>query len=514
MSLNSSLRAVPPPANWTRSNKPTSLLQDIAPTVVLAITSIMNSSLSSGTVPSAFKQATITPLLKKPTLNPAQVENYRPVSLLPFLSKTLERAVAKQVTNFLNQNGQLDPKQSGFRSGHSTETALLSVTEALRTARAEGLSSVLILLDLSAAFDTVNHKILLRILTSMGITGAVHSWFNSYLTGRSFKVSWQGKLSSNYTLTTGVPQGSVLGPLLFAMYTTSLGHVIRTHGLSYHCYADDTQMYLSFQPDDSTVSARISACLADLSTWMKDHHLQLNLSKTELLLIPAKESICHNINLKMDSATVAPNKVAKNLGVMIDDHLSFSNHIASVARSCRFMLYNIQKIRPYLTQHAAQLLVQAMVISRLDYCNALLAGLPACAIKPLQMVQNAAARLVFTQPKRAHVTPLFIQLHWLPVAARIKHKALTLAYKTISGSAPAYLKEILRPYVPARELRSSNTNRLAMPPARSKRHQAKLFSVIVPQWWNKLPEATRLASSLSTFKKHVKTLLFHDYLLH
>ncbi|KAL2088635.1 hypothetical protein ACEWY4_015534 [Coilia grayii] len=222
----------------------------------------MNSSLSSGTIPSAFKQARITPLLKKPTLNPAQVENYRPVSLLPFLSKTPERAVAKQVTNFLNQNGQLDPKQSGFRSGQ-IETALLSVTEALRTARAEGLSSVLILLDLSAAFDTVNHKILLRILTSMGITGAVHSWFNSYLTGQSFKVSWQGKLSSNYTLTTGVPQGSVLGPLLFAMYTTSLGHVIRTHGLSYHCYADDTQMYLSFQPDDSTVSARISACLAD-----------------------------------------------------------------------------------------------------------------------------------------------------------------------------------------------------------------------------------------------------------
>ncbi|KAL2102190.1 hypothetical protein ACEWY4_001358 [Coilia grayii] len=189
---------------------------------------------------------------------------------------------------------------------------------------------------------------------------------------------------------------------------------------------------MSFEHMGSPITAmpmipRCTCRSSQMTPRMKDHHLQLNLSKTELLVIPAKESICHNINLKMDSATVTPNKVAKNLGIMICDHLSFSNHIASVARTCRFMLYNIQKIRPYLTQHAAQLLAQAMVISRLDYCNALLAGVPACAIKPLQMVQNAAARLVFTQLKRAHVTPLFIQLHWLPVAARIKHKALTLA---------------------------------------------------------------------------------------
>ncbi|KAL2081757.1 hypothetical protein ACEWY4_023610 [Coilia grayii] len=147
-------------------------------------------------------------------------------------------------------------------------------------------------------------------------------------------------------------------------------------------------MILSFQPDDSTVSARISACLADPSTWMKDHHLQLNLSKTELLVIPAKESICHNINLKMDSATVAPNKVAKNLGVMIDDHLILQPYCIS---------------RPVLPIHALQHTENQTLpnptcsatsgsgISRLDYCNALLAGLPACAIKPLQIVQNSAA---------------------------------------------------------------------------------------------------------------------------
>ncbi len=293
---------------------------------------------------------------------------------------------------FLLQKKNLDAKQSGFRSGHSTETVLLSVTEALQIAKADSKSSVLILLDLSAAFDTVNHQILLSTLSSLYITRIPLRWFESYLTGRSFRVAWGGELSKAHQLVIGVPQGLVLGPLLFSTYTTSLCPIIQAHSFSYHFYADDTQLYLSFRPDDPTVVAQISGCLTDISTWMKEHHLQLNLAKTELLVFPATPTLQHDFTIKLGSSTITPSASVRNLGVIFDDQLTFKEHIAKSARSCRFALHNTIKIRPFLTEHAAQLLVQALVISRLYYCNALLAGLPSNTIKLLQIIQNAACR--------------------------------------------------------------------------------------------------------------------------
>ena len=424
---------------------PSSLLQAIAPDILPFITSLVNSSLSSGCFPSSFKKAYITPLLKKPTLDPSTIQNYCPVSLLPFLSKTN----VLPLTNFFSQNNLLDPHQSGFRPGHSTETALLAVKESLQTVQAASVSSVLILLDLSASSDTVNHSILLSSLAATGICCTALDWIKSYLSGRSSQVAWAGNVSTPHPLVTGVPQGSILGPLLFSMYTRSLGPVISAHGISYHCYADDTQLFLSFSPSDTQVSTQISTCLRDIQSWMDNHHLKLNPGTMELIFFPALTSPFSDFSISLGEATVTSSPSDRNLGVVMDNRLSLSENITAVTRTCRFFLYNIRRIRPFLTTYSTQLIVQAMVLSRLDYCNSLLAGLPASAIRPLQLIQNAAARLIFNVPRYTHTTALITDLHWLPVMARIKFKTLVLAYQAVKESAPAYIQQLIRPYTPA-----------------------------------------------------------------
>uniref|UniRef100_A0AAY4ENN7 Reverse transcriptase domain-containing protein n=1 Tax=Denticeps clupeoides TaxID=299321 RepID=A0AAY4ENN7_9TELE len=492
---------------------PSAMFQTISPDLIPFTSYIINGSISSGHVPSAFKTARVLPILKKPTADPTDINNYRPVSLLSFLSKILERCVYNQLSLHLSQNNLLDPNQSGFRTAHSTETALLAVTEQLHAARLAKLSSVLILLDLSAAFDTVNHKTLLSILKRLGIRGSAWQWFASYLDERSYQVTWKGSTSTSRRLSTGVPQGSVLGPLRFSLYTRSLGEVISSHGLSYHCYADDTQLLFSFPPSDLHAASKISACLTDISSWMAAHHLQLNPTKTELIFIPADSSPHQDLAIYLDNSQLSPSATARNLGVTIDNQLSFSTHISNLSRSCRFLLYNIRRIRPYLSTQATQLLVQSLVISRLDYCNSLLAGLPLCTIRPLQLIQNAAARLIFNLPKFSHTTPLLRSLHWLPVAARIRFKILMLAYKAKHGAAPSYLTALITPRTAPRLLRASSTARLVPPSLKVKgKHSSRLFSVLAPRWWNELPLEVRTAQSLSTFKRQLKTFLFKEYL--
>ena len=219
----------------------TGLVKDCIDVLVTPIVSIVNLSLSEGYFPSHFKSALVFPLLKKPTLNRDDMKNYRLVSNLSFLSKILKKVVASRLNSHINSSHTSNDYQSAYRKFHSTETALLKIHDDILSSMDDGRITALTLLDLSAAFDTIDHTILLRRLGNwFGVGGKELDWFKSYLTGRSQVIKLGNCLSSRSDLCFGVPQGSVLGPLLFTLYTTPLSSLISGHAIPHHLYADDS----------------------------------------------------------------------------------------------------------------------------------------------------------------------------------------------------------------------------------------------------------------------------------
>ena len=241
------------------------------------MTSVINDSLESGIMPKCFKHALISPLIKKPTLNPNELKNYRPVSNLPFVSKLIEKAVAAQINEHLIKNNLLEKHQSAYRKCHNTETALIKIYNDLLLSADDKKVSIIALLDLSAAFDTIDHDILIdRLNSSFGFGGVVLKWFRSYLCDRTQSVVVGDYTSECLPLSFGVPQGSVLGPILYTLYTTPLANIIKNHNLNYHMYADDTQLYISLEPSNSLdLVISVENCIKDIKTWMLENKLLL-----------------------------------------------------------------------------------------------------------------------------------------------------------------------------------------------------------------------------------------------
>ncbi len=231
----------------------------------------------------------IKPLIKKTQLDPKDLVNYRPVSNLPFLAKILEKVASSQLYSFLEKNYICEDFQSGFRLSHSTETALIRVTNELLLSSDRGCISLLVLLDLSAAFNTIDHNILLnRLENSVGISESALAWFKSYLSNHHQFVAVNEEVSYRSQVQYGVPQGSVLEPLLFMLYMLPLGNIIRKHGVSFHSYADDTQLYIFSRPSETHQIERLIECIVDIKKWMTSNFLLLNSEKTEVLIIDLK----------------------------------------------------------------------------------------------------------------------------------------------------------------------------------------------------------------------------------
>jgi hypothetical protein len=296
---------------------PLSIFNPLWDYILESFTNLVNLSLIQGVFPSVYKSATLTPIIKSPNLDPNSLASYRPVSNLPFLAKVLESAVASQLSNHLEL--YFSPYQSAFRKHRGVESALCHVTTSLFYHLDQGNDVFLILLDLSAAFDTIDHTLLLNTLHDrFHIQGTALQWIESYLSSRSFKVNINGVNSNPFPLTVGVPQGSILGPILFNCIMTKLADALEELKLDYHIYADDTQIWFPFAPsDEPAIREKILSVFSVIETFMFEHHLQLNPQKTVFLPISRKQKDFEPLQLNAE-CTIYPTSQARNLGITFD----------------------------------------------------------------------------------------------------------------------------------------------------------------------------------------------------
>ena len=470
-------------------------------------THLVNLSLHSGTMEN-LKHADIIPILKAHGLDSELHRNFRPVSNLQFLGKLIERIVLKRLNNHISRNNLDIPNQYGYKSAHSTESILVKITNDILIASDKKTATVLLLLDLSSAFDTVDVHILLDILCrEIGITGVALQWFHSFLTNRTMSVKINNSYSDIFLLEFGIPQGSVLGPVLFNIYVRSIYKHVERSGFSVKGFADDHQIYVSFTPNFQFhyLGQKINEVLNSVTKWTDSFFLKLNPNKTQIIVFGPK-SVKDDINIKgtfidLDNSCIRFNNTVKNLGVLFDTDMTFSSQVNEVVSSVFVNIKNISRIKSFLTVKEKSILMCSLVLSKLDYCNSLYYGINSDLLAKLQYAQNSAARLIFQRRKFDHVTDIFIELHWLPVRMRIIYKVLLTVHKCLYQTSPIEINNLVI-------FESTRTFNLQIPRCYSS-HGDRAFSVYSAKEWNTLPLYLKTETCMSKFKKLLKTYLFN-----
>ena len=395
---------------------------------------IVNSSIFHCEFPNPLKHAIVTPILKGSSLDPETFKNYRPVSSLPFVAKLVEKSLHVQLNNYIEGYNLYPQFQSSYRQHHSCETSLTKLIDVIQDSLFNGKNVALILLDSSAAFDTVDqHRLITKLERNFGIKGNALKLINSYFQHRTFSTTINNTHSSPRELLHGVPQGSLLGPLFYVLYTHEIEEIVLKYGLSIQTYADDCQIYASFYDNEKEEIERlIKHCLDEIQSWMKANFLKLNAEKTVVKLFRHKKSLLTDFN-SIGETTEGPIKI---LGASINDVWNYNEFISKKVQTCNFHLRNLCNIKDCLDVPTRILLVTNLILSTVDYCNILLLGATDLALRPLRLVINKAIRFIYNLKIRQHITPYYKRTHFLPIQQRIKFEASLIAYKIFNGQAP------------------------------------------------------------------------------
>lgn len=477
------------------------LLKDSSNYISKSLTSIFNRSLTSGTFPSLWKQGKVTALFKSG--DRLDCNNYRPITVLPTLSKILERAIHQQVYGYLEEHNILTSKQFGFRPRLSTTTALTHLSDTILQNLDKGKMTGAVFLDLSKAFDTVDHSLLMDKLKSIGMDTQALSWFKSYLANRQISTSVGSTLSTPRHIPVGVPQGSILGPLLFILYVNSLPSCLKFCDVA--VYADDTVIYYSGSSAEE-ISEALNADLRQLSSWFKSNLLTLNATKSKFMLFGNNRSPKYrnvqDLSIVIDVDHLERVESFKYLGVTIHQCMSWSEHIDSLSKKVNQRLGIIRRVKYLLPMSARITLYNTLVVPLLDYADVIWGDKNNETImNQLQILQNRAAKIILNRPKDSSASEALQLLNFETLAVRRKKHRAIYMYRIVNNLINFDFNIFSR----NRDIHSYNTRgntNFRLPRVKTNWGKQTVLYHAASEW-NTLPENIRDSNTLAIFKSHL-----------
>ncbi len=490
---------------------PQSFIKSALPSIMPFICNLFNKSLSSATFPDRWKQSIVIALNK--TATPGCLGDFRPISLLCFLSKILERIVHDQISAYVETRDFTDKFQSAYRPGHSTQTALLRLTDDIRRGKDRRLLTALILFDFSKAFDSVCHVTLLRKLNRFGFSQGVLRWIASYLSCRAQAVRGEdGSLSSFRSLNRGLPQGSVLGPLLFSLFIRDITQELEP-GVSHIVFADDLQIYVQGAFEDLQNTLRkLGTNALRISRWAEDNGLKLNVSKTQAIIFGTPVYVNRLEGSGVTSVPFGDSEIeivpsVRSLGVVLDAKMNWKLHISSICKRANSLLYRLNQFRCSTNLELRVHLIQSLLFPIVDYCSLAYCDISGELNLKLQRVINMGIRYIYGIRKADHITPYRRELGWLTVKGRRDYFAGCLLYTIFATGRPTYLAEFFIANLGTRPVRKEECPPLLVPSYRLDA-LGNSFQVSSARLWNALPPTIRSSSSLLIFKHQLETYIF------
>lgn len=487
-------------------------IQTLLPALLPTLKEIFNTSLLNSNFPDVWKLSNVRPLPK--IKKPVGYEHWRPINILPALSKGLEKIVARQVTEYMETYSLLDPLQSGFKKMHSTTTALLKITDDIMKAMDQKKLTILVLIDFHAAFNSVDFDILLtKLKYEFNYSDEVVAWFDSYLKGRKQRVKLDEENRSGWErVERSVPAGSVLGPLLFTQYIQSLSKIIPKQ-LKYHCFADDVQLYMHTETEQLNDSIDLlSKYLKEIQSWASSHALIINPQKTQVIIIGSKRLVNgRNINsvprVTLNGTQIPYCTKVKNLGVIFDQYMAWDEQVKNICKKVNGAIHAMYRLRNFLDSRVKQTLIQSLIMPIFDYADVVQVGMSEELTGKLQKIMNTCIRYIFNLKKDCRVTPYYNKLEWLKVKQRREEHAAVYIFKIIHTQQPSYLTTCFTFLSQNHHFNTRSDNKLLIPQHKTNYYNHS-FAVSVARFWNSLPSSVRNENKLGKFRT-----LCHCFLL-